>query len=179
MTTTEQVVRDCFNNIIQYAHKPDFVVLEAKNGLFFLNAAPQPGNGDGVIDAGSGKGADPKSDLPPPAVAAPMGETPKTDAKIPAPPKRHTATFWRSEFFMMTGHAKDLERENQRFRNGFANLSKALQDGPGLPIELLDEADQAKWTDTITGILMALGVLEVTGKPMNPFEALTEAAKSV
>lgn len=69
-----------------------------------------------------------------------------------------------------------LMEENQRFRNGFANLSKALEEAPGLPIELLDEEDQAKWTDTITGILMALGVLEVTGRPMSPFEALVEAA---
>lgn len=35
------------------------------------DAAPQPGDGDGAINAGSGNGADRKSDLPPPAVAAP------------------------------------------------------------------------------------------------------------
>lgn len=40
---------------------------------FCPNAAPQPGNGGSAIDAGSGKGADPKPDLPPPAVAAPIG----------------------------------------------------------------------------------------------------------
>lgn len=110
-----------------------------------------------------------------------MSDTPKTDAEgvrfgrlmIEWPKgKQKTTELIPADF------ARELERENQRFRNGFANLTKALQDGPGLPIELLDEADQAKWTDTITGILMALGVLEVTGKPMSPFEALMEAAKS-
>jgi hypothetical protein len=38
----------------------------------FADAVPQPGNGDGVINAGSGNGADRKSDLPPPAVLHPF-----------------------------------------------------------------------------------------------------------
>lgn len=74
-----------------------------------------------------------------------------------------------------TESAATLADENRRFRNGFANLSQALADAPGLPIECLSPEDQAKWTDTLTGILMALGVLETTGRPLHLFEALTEA----
>lgn len=38
-------IRDCFNNIVQYAHKTDFVVQEAKNGLLFLDAAARSATG--------------------------------------------------------------------------------------------------------------------------------------
>lgn len=72
--------------------------------------------------------------------------------------------------------ARTLERENRRLRNGFANLNKALEEAPGLPIELLSAEEQEAWTDILSGILMALGVLETTGRPMSPFEALIEAA---
>lgn len=73
------------------------------------------------------------------------------------------------------GEAEEVERlrdENQRFRNGYANLSRALQNGPGLPLEGSSEEALAEWTGIIAGILMALGTLESTGKPQSPWEAL-------
>ena len=76
----------------------------------------------------------------------------------------------------LSARIAELERDAARFRNGFANLTQALQDAPGLPIETLSAEDQAKWTDLLTGLLMALGVLEATGKPQSMWEALTEAA---
>ena len=36
-------------------------------------------------------------------------------------------------------------------------ISEALERAPSLPIETLSAEDQAKWTDTITAILMLLG----------------------
>lgn len=72
---------------------------------------------------------------------------------------------------------RELEAENQRFRNGFANLNQALADAPGLPLEIQDKESLELWTDTLHGILMALGVLEATGKPLSPFEALVDAAQ--
>lgn len=38
--------------------------------------------------------------------------TPRTDAAIPAPPRRQTAVFWRNAFFLLTGKSKELERES-------------------------------------------------------------------
>ena len=70
-----------------------------------------------------------------------------------------------------------LQQDVDRYRNGFANLMQALQDAPALPIETLSVEDQAKWTDLLTGLLMALGVLETTGKPQSMWEALCDAAR--
>lgn len=69
-----------------------------------------------------------------------------------------------------------LREENQKLRNGFTNLGRALEEAPGLPLEYLSKDDLAKWTDLITGLLIALGTLEVTGKPIGTLEALCEAA---
>lgn len=70
----------------------------------------------------------------------------------------------------------ELERDAARYRNGFANLMQALNDAPGLPLECLSQEELARWTDVLTGILMALGVLEHTGRPMSMWEALQNAA---
>lgn len=82
-----------------------------------------------------------------------------------------------AELSALRAQVQTLTAENQRFRNGFANLYQALQDAPGLPIEALGEEDQAKWTDLITGLMMALGGLEMDGRPMSVWEALQDAAR--
>lgn len=69
-----------------------------------------------------------------------------------------------------------LRDENQRFRNGYANLMQALMDAPGLPLEGSSDAALTEWTNIITGILMALGTLDATGKPQSPWEALCAIA---
>jgi len=60
--------------------------------------------------------------------------------------------------------------DEQKFRNALDNILAALKAAPPLPIETLSAEDQAKWTDVITDILMALGPYEVTGKPITPWE---------
>ena len=64
--------------------------------------------------------------------------------------------------------------DEQKFRNALNNILAALKAAPGLPIETLSAEDQAKWTDVITGILMALGPYEVTGKPVTFFDYMME-----
>lgn len=68
-----------------------------------------------------------------------------------------------------------LREDNQRYRNGFLNLMKAFEEAPGLPLELLSEDDQAKWTDIITSILMVCGILEHDGRPLTMLESLAQA----
>lgn len=110
--------------------------------------------------------------------------TPMTDAAI----------IWRNivaggletgerEPYVTADFARSLERqlsecraENQSFRNGFDNLLAALDKAPGLPIEAQSEEDQAKWTDLITGLLMALGSYQHSGKPQSVWEGLQDAA---
>ena len=64
--------------------------------------------------------------------------------------------------------------DEQKFRNALDNILAALRDAPALPIESLSAEDQAKWTDTITGILVALGPYAATGKPVTPWEYMLE-----
>ena len=56
--------------------------------------------------------------------------------------------------------------DEQKFRNALDNILLAFKNAPPLPIESLSAEDQAKWTDTITGILMALGPYAATGRPV-------------
>ena len=75
----------------------------------------------------------------------------------------------------LSSEAEEVERlrdDNQRFRNGYANLMNALQNAPGLPLEGSSEEALVEWTNIIAGILFALGTLEATGKPQSPWEAL-------
>ena len=69
-----------------------------------------------------------------------------------------------------------LRDDNQRYLNGFLNLSKAFEEAPGLPLELLSEDDLAKWTDIITSVLMVCGILEHDGRPLTMLESLAKAA---
>ena len=62
--------------------------------------------------------------------------------------------------------------DEQKFRNALDNILAALKDAPPLPIESLSAEDQAKWT--ITGILVALGPYEVTGRPVTPWDYMQE-----
>ena len=71
-------------------------------------------------------------------------------------------------------HIEQLERDAGRYRNGIDNILAALKAAPSLPIETLSREDQAKWTDVITGILVALGPYAVTGKPVTPWEYMLE-----
>lgn len=64
-----------------------------------------------------------------------------------------------------------------KFKNGIDNLIIALDEAPGLPIELLSEEDQAKWTNTITGVLMALGPYRITGRPQSVWEYVQAEAR--
>ena len=63
----------------------------------------------------------------------------------------------------------------QKFRNALDNILAALKAAPPLPIETCSREDQAGWTDTITGILMALGPYGATGRPVTPWEYLNDA----
>lgn len=74
------------------------------------------------------------------------------------------------ETFMLCGEGG----EPNKFRNGLDNILAALKAAPGLPIECLSREDQAKWTDTITGILMALGPYDVTAKQITIMEYMVE-----
>ena len=64
--------------------------------------------------------------------------------------------------------------DEQKFRNALDNILARLQAAPGLPIETLPREDQAKWTDTITGILMALGPYSTTGRPVTLWDYMQE-----
>ena len=65
-------------------------------------------------------------------------------------------------------------RDLRKFQHGIDNILSALEAAPGLPIETLSREDQEKWTDIITGILMALGPYQATGKPLALFEAIND-----
>ena len=94
---------------------------------------------------------------------------------IPAVPCPECARL-RDECAEAARYVAQLERDAERYRNGFANLMHALQDAPPLPIEALSAENQAKWTDLLTGLLMALGVLETTGRPQSIWDALTDTS---
>jgi hypothetical protein len=54
-----------------------------------------------------------------------------------------------------------------------SDVERALDAAPGLPIECLSEEDQEKWTDAITGILMALGPYRISGRPETLWENIS------
>jgi len=64
--------------------------------------------------------------------------------------------------------------DEQKFRNALDNILLAFKNAPALPIESLSAEDQAKLTDVITGILVALGPYEVTGKPVTLWDYMLE-----
>jgi len=72
------------------------------------------------------------------------------------------------------GHPRAIAalRELRKFQNGIDNILAALKAAPSLPIETCSIEDQAKWTDILTSILMALGTYEATGKPRTMAEEL-------
>lgn len=72
---------------------------------------------------------------------------------------------------------KTLRDENARFRNGYDNLLAAFRKAPALPLECLSQEDLEEWTDTISGILLALGPYMETGRPLTIMEALKEKIK--
>ena len=67
------------------------------------------------------------------------------------------------------------KQESAKFKNGLNNILNELSKAPGLPIESLRVDEQAIWTDTITGILMALGPYAITGRPETIWEHLVAA----
>jgi len=88
-------------------------------------------------------------------------------------------TIWEEEQLARAWLAlTELDKECERLRNGLDNLFDALKNAPGLPLETLPQADLEKWTDLITGVMMALGVLKHTGKPMSMWDSLIDSARA-
>lgn len=82
----------------------------------------------------------------------------------------------KSAYAVLRAYAERVAGENAKLRNGYRNLFAALKDAPGLPLITCTSDELDKWTDLLHGLLIALGVLEATGKPQTMFEALTDAA---